>query len=202
MDDTKLREILTALLEEMRNSKVQISDVLAQRSEYAADIRDLKTALDPKALAEHVADNNDAFLGDAAQVLAKGVQINQDVAKLSIQTAKDLDTKLTRLDSESRAFASITSRLEERDSRSIWDFATLAAGMLIAALLAGGAADYFTKQKLDNANFQNAIQLIQNDDDAYWCGSARASIVQDNQGTHYCAIAMPKYQIPEENEGE
>ncbi|MCV0349030.1 MULTISPECIES: hypothetical protein [Alphaproteobacteria] len=47
-------------------------------------------------------------------------------------------------------------------------------GMAIAALLAGGGAVYFTKQKLDNANFQDAINLIQNDDDAYWCGAAQA----------------------------
>lgn len=69
--------------------------------------------------------------------------------------------------------------------------------MIIAAGLAAAGAVYFTKQQLDTANFQDAIQLIQNDDDAYWCGSARASIVQDRDGTHYCAIAMPNYVEPE-----
>lgn len=70
--------------------------------------------------------------------------------------------------------------------------------MAIAAALVGGGSVYFTKQKLDNANFQDAISLIQNDDDAYWCERAEASIVQDREGTHYCAIAMPKFQAEEE----
>lgn len=70
-------------------------------------------------------------------------------------------------------------------------------GMLINAGLARAGAVYFTKQQLYTANFQDAIRLIQNDDDAYWCGRANASIVQDRDGTHYCAVAMPKYVIPE-----
>lgn len=93
----------------------------------------------------------------------------------------------------------LASRLEERDQRSKWDFVTLATCMAIAALLAGGGAVYFTKQKLDNANLQDAINLIKNDDDAYWCGAAQASIVQDRDRTHYCAIQMPGYQVPEAN---
>ena len=63
---------------------------------------------------------------------------------------------------------------------------------------AGAGAVYFTKQNLDTAKFVDAIRLIQNDDDAYCYGSARASIVQDRDGTHYCAIAMTKYQPPEQ----
>ena len=81
MDDDKLREILTALLEEMRNSKVQISDVLAQRSEYAADIRDLKAAidttrraLDPKQLGKHVSvDGDNRLLASASASAASFV---------------------------------------------------------------------------------------------------------------------------------
>lgn len=72
--------------------------------------------------------------------------------------------------------------------------------MAVAALLAGAGAVYFTKQQLDNANFQDAIGLIRNDDEAYWCGRAEASIVQDAGGRPFCAVSMPRYQIPEQAE--
>ncbi len=73
--------------------------------------------------------------------------------------------------------------------------------MLIAAALVGAGAVYFTKQNLDTANFADAIRLIQNDDDAYWCQQqARAATFKSEQGNWYCAIAMPKYQEPEQAE--
>jgi hypothetical protein len=74
--------------------------------------------------------------------------------------------------------------------------------MAIAAVLAGAGAVYFTEQKLDNANFQDAISLIQNDDDAYWCKRANTHIIKGNLGTHGCAIVMPKYQSEEEEEAK
>lgn len=72
----------------------------------------------------------------------------------------------------------------------------------IAALLAGAVAVYFTKQQLDNANFQDAIQLIRNDTRAFWCERAQASIVQDAGGNPFCAVSMPKYLMTEENRRE
>lgn len=211
MEDAKLREILTALLEEMRNSKVQISDVLAQRSEYAADIRDLKAsidttrrALDPEALGKHVANNIDGMMGQTVQKFAKGIQLNfdastanQNAARETNQAAKDLTAKLKTLDQESRVLAAIAQNLEERDNRSKWDWVTLAAGMAVAALLAGGGAVYFTKQQLNNANFTDAVRLIQNDDDAYWCNSAKGQTVKANDGSWFCAVGMTKYQEPQ-----
>jgi len=63
-------------------------------------------------------------------------------------------------------------------------------------------AVYFTKQNLDTANFADAIQLIQNDDRAYWCGSANGQNVKANDGSWFCAVGMPKYQGSEAKEGE
>jgi hypothetical protein len=96
----------------------------------------------------------------------------------------------------------MTDRIEAHAGRSKWDFATLAAGMAVAALLAGAGAVYFTKQQLDNANFNDAIGLIRNDSRAFWCDRAGASIVQDAGGKPFCAVSMPKYQGGEEKGGE
>ncbi|MDB6183086.1 hypothetical protein [Paracoccus fistulariae] len=74
---------LIELADQTRQTKTVLSDVLAQRSEYAADIRDLKAAidttrraLDPKALAEHVADNNNAFMGEITEKFARALNAN------------------------------------------------------------------------------------------------------------------------------
>lgn len=212
MDDAKLREVLTALLDEMRQSKIQISDVLAQRSEYAADIVELKAsidttrrALDPEALGAHVSENIDEVMGESVQRFAKGIHLNLDAAKANLSAsdktsdaAQNIKDTTDKLNMERNALAAIARHLEERDQRSKWDWVTLGCAMIVAAGLAGAGAVYFTKQNLDTANFADAIRLIQNDDDAYWCGSARASIVQDNDGTHYCAVAMLDYVVPEE----
>lgn len=68
---------------------------------------------------------------------------------------------------ERNALAAIARHLEERDQRSKWDWVTLGCAMLVAAMLAGGGAAFFTKQQLDTANFADAIGLIQNDDRNY-----------------------------------
>jgi hypothetical protein len=215
MDDAKLREILTALLEEMRNSKVQISDVLAQRSEYAADIRDLKAsidttrrALDPEALGKHVADNIDGMMGQTVQKFAKGIQLNfdastanQNAARETNQAAQDLTAKLKTLDQESRTLAAIAQNLEDRDQRSKWDWVTLAAGMILAALLAGGGAFYFAKANIKAQDFNRSVQLISQDEDAGWCNIAQAPIIADRNGLSYCAIAMPSYVAPVQDDG-
>ncbi|TRD14772.1 hypothetical protein FEV53_18365 [Palleronia caenipelagi] len=70
--------------------------------------------------------------------------------------------------------------------------------MAVAALLAGGGAFYFAKARIVGDDFSRSVQLIAQDDDASWCGFANAPIIQDRNGLSYCAIAMPKYQAPEE----
>ncbi len=209
MEDAKLREILTALLEEMRNSKVQISDVLAQRSEYAADIRDLKAsidttrrALDPKVLAEHVAQNNNAFMGEITDKFARALNANAERDRDLRDTSKALQTLTTKFASETSLLAGLASRLEDRDTRSKWDWVTLAAGMVVAAALAGGGAFYFAQANIKAQDFSRSVALISQDDDARWCGFANAPIIQDRNGLSYCAIAMPEYQAPEETEAE
>ena len=69
--------------------------------------------------------------------------------------------------------------------------------MVVSAGLAGAGAVYFTKQELDSANFADAIQLIQNDDDAYWCQRADGQIINSQSGSKFCAIHMPNYVEPE-----
>ena len=122
----------------------------------------------------------------------------QNAADQTGQAAQNIKDNADKLKLERHALAAIARHLEERDARSKWDWVTLTAGMILAALLAGGGAVFFTKHSLNTANFADAIRLIQNDDDAYWCGSARAHIVQDSDGTHYCAIQMPDYVAPRE----
>lgn len=132
------------------------SDVIAQCSEYATEINDLKAfidttrrALDPEQLCAHVADNIDHFMGDITQKFARGLQINLDAAKANQNAASntanansDLKNKIDKHDMESRTLASITKQLKERDARSKWDCVTLAVAMLLAAALAGGGAVY------------------------------------------------------------
>lgn len=208
----KITDVLAALVDETRQSKVMISDVIAQRSEYAADIKDLKAsidttrrALDPEALAEHVAGNIDHFMGPVAQNFIRAIEANSDSAKhnlnaaqQTITAAKDIASKADKLDMESRVLASITERLEERDQRSKWDWATLVAGMVVAAGLAGAGAFYYAQANITKAGFSDAIRLIQNDDDGEWCTKfANAQIINSQSGAKFCAIHMPNYIEPE-----
>lgn len=191
--------------------KDKIADILAiivaKGDEQKAAIDTTRRALDPKALAEHVADNNDAFMGKSVQAFAKGIQLNHDAANANIgaardtaATTKDLAAKLAVLDQESRRLASIAERLEERDTRSKWDWVTLATGMAVAAALAGGGAFYFAKANIERDDFSRSIQLISQDDNASWCRLANGQGVKGESGTQYCAIAMPEYQVPEPEE--
>lgn len=216
LDDGKLREVLTALVEEVRNSKVQISDVLAQRSEYAADIRDLKAAidttrraLDPKQLGKHVSDNMDEILGTAAEKFIAGANANTKAASTTTLTAnhikaetQNLQQKIALLDRQASSLDSIAERLEERDARSKWDWAALGCAMIVAAALAGGGAVYFTKQELDTANFNSAIRLIATDSDSYWCDKAQGQIVSSKSGDKHCAIYMPEFLEQQEEPTE
>lgn len=206
----KIITALATLADEMRQSKIQMQDIHAQRAEYAADIRDLKAAidttrraLDPKTLGEHVADNIDTIMGEQVGLLAKAVNINHGIAQQNADTATKLHEANSQADTANRNLANIATRIEQHAERSKWDWATLAAGMTIAALLAGGGAVFFTKQNLDTANFKEAVKLIASDDDAYWCRQqARAATFKSEQGNWYCAIHMPQYQEPEDEAGE
>lgn len=217
MDDAKLREILTALLDEMRQSKIQISDVLKQRSEYAADIVELKAsidttrrALDPEALGEHVADNISEVMGESVQRFAKGIHLNLDAAKASLSAsdktsnaAQDIKDHADKLNMERNALAAIARHLEERDQRSKWDWVTLGAAMLVAAGLAGGGAFYYAKDSIAKAGFSDAIRLIHNDEDGEWCTRfANAQIIDGQDDSKFCAIHMPELQVPAEPAAE
>jgi len=52
--------------------------------------------------------------------------------------------------------------------------------------------------------FDEALwQQKQNQDtDAGWCDIARGQIINSQSGAKFCAIHMPKYQIPEPTEAE
>ena len=98
---------------------------------------------------------------------------------------------------ESRVLANIASRLEERDSRSKWDWAVLGCAMLISAGLAGAGAFFYAKSTIETDSFSQAIARITQDTDAGWCHIARGQIVPGSEGSALCAIHMPEYQ-PEE----
>ena len=131
-DTDKIVDALVELTKQTRETKTLLSDVMAQRAQYAADINDLKAsidttrrALDPEALASNVADNIDHFMGPVAQNFIRAIEANSDSAKhnlnaaqQTITAAKDIASKADMLDMESRVLASITERLEERDARS------------------------------------------------------------------------------------
>lgn len=146
-----------------------------------------------------MAENKNAFMGDLNNKFARALYANAERDRDLRDTSKTLQALTAKFTQETTFLSGLESRLEERDERSKWDFATLAAGMVIAALLAGGGAVFFTKQNLDTANFADAVRLIQNDDRNYWCGTAaNAPLIQYRDGTQYCAIAKPRYQVPEE----
>lgn len=204
MDDDKTREVLTALLDEMRQSKIQLSDVLAQRSEYAADIKDLKAAidttrraLDPEQLGQYVADNNNAFMGNITDKFARALNANAERDQELRHTSKDLQAQATRFSQETTFLNGLAARLEERDAQSKWDVAALAAAMIVAAGLASAAAYCYAYSAIVKNDFDRSVKLISQDDDAKWCGFAQAPIIQDKNGVSYCAIAMPEYQGPE-----
>ena len=140
-------------------------------------------------------------MGDSVQRFAKGIHLNLDAAKASLNAsdntsdaAKNIKDTTDKLNMERNALAAIARHLEERDHRSKWDWVTMGCAMLVAAGLAGAGAVYFTKQQLDTANFQDPIRLIQNDDDAYWCGRANGQNIQGASGTYFCAVPMGQFQ--------
>lgn len=70
----------------------------------------------------------------------------------------------------------------------------------ILSLDCGDGAVYFTKQDLDTANFNDAIQLIRNGTRAFWCQRVQASTAQDAGGRPFCANQPLGYQVEEREE--
>jgi hypothetical protein len=184
---------------------VATQDNAAIQTQHSADIRNLaagiattRRALDPEALGKHVSNHIDDFLGEQVENLARAVTINHDAARQSADLAAKLKDATAEAETANRGLRQVASRIEAHAGRSKWDFAVLAAGMAVAALLAGTGAVYFTKQNLDTANFNDAIGLIRNDSRAFWCDRAGvATPIQDATGGYFCPIRMPRYQ-PEE----
>lgn len=143
--------------------------------------------------AEHVAQNNNAFMGEITDKVARALNANAERDRDLRDTSKTLQTLTTKFASETSLLAGLASRLEERDTRSKWDWVTLAAGMAVAAALAGGVAFYFTKANIKAQDFSRSVQLIAQDDDARWCGIANGQFILVRSGLSYCAIAMPEY---------
>ena len=73
--------------------------------------------------------------------------------------------------------------------------------MLVAAGLAGACAFYYAQTTVIAKDFNRSVQLISQDDDAGWCNVAQAPIITDRNGLSYCAIAMPSYVAPVEEDG-
>ncbi len=198
---------LIELADQTRQTKTVLSDVMAQRTEFAAHVKDLKAsidttrrALDPKALAKNVADNNTAFMGDITQRFGHALDINAARDRQLQNTAQDLEAQTKAFSTTNANLRFIADSLEERDKRSKWDWATLAAGMLISAGLAGGGAFYFAKASIEQDSFTQAVARIAQDTDAGWCDIANGQIVSANDGSKHCAIAMPNYVEPEQAE--
>ena len=72
--------------------------------------------------------------------------------------------------------------------------------MLFSAGLAGGGAFYFAKANIEQGSFIQAINHITQDTEAAWCEIANGQIVNANDGSKHCAIPMPNYVEPEEEE--
>ena len=205
----KLVEAFVELTKQTRESKTLLSDVLAQRTQYAADIKDLdasitatRRALDPEALAQHVADNNTTFMGDITRQFGRALEVNLERDRELRTTSATLKAQTDKITSETNFLSGLAARLEERDTRSKWDWVTLAAGMLISAALAGGGAFYFAADQIRANDFDRSIRLITQDDDAYWCGQAKGQIINGTDGSKHCAMYMQKYFEPKPAEGE
>jgi hypothetical protein len=167
-----------------------------------------RRALDPEALGANVADNIDEVMGQSVQAFAKGIklnleaaQANQNAASKTTNAAQGIQDHTDKLNMERNALAAIARHLEERDARSKWDWVTLAAGMAVAALLAGGGGVYYAKDSIAKAGFSDAIRLIQNDEDGEWCTKyANAQIIDGRDDSKFCAIHMPEYQETKESD--
>ena len=140
-------------------------------------------------------------MGDLTQKLAKGIQINLDAAQAnqfaaskSKTAVQNMTHKLGNIDRQSNQLSNMAEWLEECNQRAKWDWATLAAAMIVAAGLAGAGAVYFAKASIEEDDSTRSINLMAQDDDATWCGNADRQIVQSNDGSAFCAIGKPGFQ--------
>lgn len=127
-----------------------------------------------------------------------GVELRmaQKLLDVADTAAKNIEDKTKKLDRESRVLASITERLEERDQRSKWDWATLGCAMLVSAELASGGAFYLTKANIEQGSFSQAVSRIPQDTDAGCCDIADGQIINSQSNAKFCAIHMPNYVGP------
>lgn len=194
----KNANIFATLVDETRQSKVKISDAIAQRSEYAADIKDLKAwietrrrALDPEQLGGHVADNIDQFMGKAAQATIRGAEANLKASDQSlsaaISAAKEITSKADKLNIESHILASITTQLKERVKRLFW--LSYAGGGDGRRSRVG--AYFLAAGQIKTSDFDHSIDLITQDDNAYWCSQEKGQTINRQSGAKFCAINMP-----------
>ncbi len=197
----KITDVLAALVDENTILRKQMGDILAQRKDYAADIRDLKSsidttrrALDPEVLGEHVSNNMNEIMGDTTQIFMEGVNDQLDIAKAIAPIPDHLTKQIESLSKKEDQLERIAKDIEKNtERRSKWDFRALLGAMVVTGLLAGTAAYYIAKDKLKNTIFNTAIQTIQADKDASSCNRAQGTIFKSND-THYCGIKMEKYQ--------
>ncbi len=152
----------------------------------------------------HVADNIDEVMGDFVQRFAKGIQLNfdasnanQNAANKTSDAAQNIKDTADKLNMERNALAAIARHLEERDQRSKWDWVTLGCAMLVAAMLAGGAAYYYAQTTIRANDFQRSINLIKNDDTAEWRDIAKGQNIQGSDESWFCAVQMRQFQEEE-----
>ncbi|AXX98373.1 hypothetical protein [Profundibacter amoris] len=69
--------------------------------------------------------------------------------------------------------------------------------MLVAAMLAGGAAYYYAQTTIRANDFQRSINLIKNDDTAEWCDIAKGQNIQGSDESWFCAVQMRQFQEEE-----
>ncbi|PTN01841.1 hypothetical protein C8N32_110123 [Rhodovulum imhoffii] len=136
-------------------------------------------------------------MGDITQRFGRALDINAARDRELQNTAQNLEAQTKAFALTNANLRSIAGSLEERDQRSKWDWATLAAAMLISAGLAGGGAFYFAKANIEQGSFTQAVNRIAQDTDAGWCDIANGQIVNANDGSKHCAIHMPNYVEPE-----
>jgi hypothetical protein len=96
-------------------------------------------------LRQAVATGRLRFPGEQVELLAKAVKVNHDAARQAAELAARFKDATAEAETANRGLRQIATRIEAHAGRSKWDFAVLAAGMAVAALLAGAGAVYIVR---------------------------------------------------------
>lgn len=82
-------------------------------------------------------------MDEHVETFVDGIVLNRDAAnadidaiKQNVQIAKTVQVKTDNISHETNLLSGLAKRLEERDARSKWEWATIGAAMLISAGLA------------------------------------------------------------------